>query len=297
MELLTQLDPEVIIEIVNSIWYKLGFPVELDFIEVNQTYFDAEVRELDFSLLSAIDIINGWINNKTHGKIEEVIQEIDPLTVMFLINAIYFKAAWATQFAEEVTADAPFTLPDQSQITCKMMYTKMDQQYLDTEDFQAVTLPYGSGRFRMSVFLPKDGKNINEIARKMNDQNWHLWMSNFEETPVHLYMPRFKIEFEMKLNDILKAMGMEIAFTGQADFSGIAPGRDLYINKVIHKTFVEVNEEGTEAAAVTVVEIWEKAVTDEVRMVLNRPFLFVIHDDHSNILFMGQVVNPTVEKM
>jgi len=134
IELLMQLDPEVIMEIANSMWYRLGFPVESAFINANQTYFDAEIRELDFSQLSAIDIINGWINDKTHGKIEEVITEIDPLTVMFLINAIYFKASWTTEFDEEATNDAPFTRPDESQVTCKMMHLETDLQYLETED-------------------------------------------------------------------------------------------------------------------------------------------------------------------
>ena len=292
IELLMQLDPEVIMEIANSMWYRLGFPVESSFIDANQTYFDAEIRELDFSLPSAIDIINGWISDKTHGKIEEVITEIDPLTVMFLINAIYFKASWTTEFDEDDTRDAPFTRPDQSQVTCKMMRMETDLRYLETEDFQAVTLPYGNGRFRMTVFLPKEGKEVDDVAEKMNDGNWAQWMGNLEETTVHLQMPRFKMEFMMKLNDILKAMGMEIAFTGQADFSLIAKDWDLFISNVIHKTFVEVNEEGTEAAAVTVVEISLTSSNQSKTVLLNRPFLFVIHDDQSNLLFMGQVVNP-----
>jgi len=296
MDLLMQLDPDVIMEIANSMWYRLGFSVEDSFIQDLETYFDAEIQGLDFSQPSAVDIINGWCSDKTHGKIEEVIQEIHPLTVMFLINAIYFKAAWTTQFEEDQTIDAPFTLSDQTQVTCKMMRLETDILYLENEDFQAVTLPYGNGRFRMSLFLPKEGKKADDIAGKMNDQNWSQWMATFEETTMQLHLPRFKFEFGMKLNDILKAMGMEIAFTDQADFSLISKDYNLFISDVIHKTFVEVNEEGTEAAAVTVVEIRLTAVPDTKTVIFNRPFLFVIHDDQSNLLFMGQVVNPTLEK-
>ena len=290
IDLLVDLDPEVIFEIANSIWVRLGYPVLQDFLDVNQTYFDAEIRELDFSLAEAVDIINGWIADKTHGKIEEVLDRIDPNVIMYLINAIYFKGTWTYQFDESETVDAQFTIPDGSQVSCEMMRMQCDLDYFQGPGFQAVDLPYGNGQFSMTVLLPDPGTTVDDIAAQITPQTWSQWMSSLEETTINLGLPRFTLEWEMLLNDILKQLGMVDAFGAGADFTRINPGGNLYISRVIHKTFVEVDEEGTEAAAVTVVEMREFATPG---MTMNRPFLFVIRENHSGtLLFMGKLVNP-----
>ena len=291
MTLLTGLDPKVRFQIANSIWYRLGFHVEQPFIDVNKTYFDAEVEALDFSSQQAIDTINDWVYQNTNGKIEEIIDNIHPLTVMFLLNAIYFKADWTFQFDPDMTADHPFTLADGSDVTCKMMQQEGDFEYFESDDFQAVDLPYGNGGFSMTIFLPRPQKTLDGLIAEFSPENWAQWTGQFYTTKLHLFMPRLKVEFEMKLNDVLKTLGMGIAFSGAADFIGINKDGGLYISMVKHKTFVEVDEEGTEAAAVTIVEIRETSAGPG--MMLNRPFVFVIRERASNtIVFMGKIVNP-----
>jgi serpin B len=290
--LLTHLDPDVLLQIANSIWYRLGYPVEQDFINVNQTYFDAEVRELDFSLPEAVDIINGWVAEKTNGLIEEVIDRIDHSVVMFLINAIYFKGTWTYEFDEDATTDDLFTRPDGSRVPCRMMRQVADFSYFENDAFQAVDLPYGNGKFSMTIFLPKPEKSTDNVIAQLTPEQWTQWMGSFSVTTLDILLPRFKIEYEILMNDVLTALGMGVAFSSAADFSRINPCGELFISRVIHKTFVEVNEEGTEAAAVTVVELRESVgACGIVRM--DRPFIFVIREDHSNtILFIGKIVEP-----
>jgi len=290
MEFLIGLDPQVHLDIANAIYYRLGYPVLQDFIDINQTYFDAEVSELDFSLPTAIDVINGWVEDNTNGLIDEIIQEIDPLTVMFLLNAIYFKADWTYRFEESETVDAQFNTPA-GQVPCHMMSQEGTFSYFENADFQTVDLPYGNGRFSMTLFLPKQPQTVDEIIADFTPENWALWTEQLDSMTVTVQLPRLLIEYERKLNDVLKAMGMEIAFSGGADFTRINPGGDLYISMVKHKSFLEVDETGTEAAAVTIVEIRELASNTIMRM--DRPFLFVIRETESNtILFMGKIINP-----
>ncbi len=297
IQLLTNLDPDVQFQIANSIWYRLGFNVEKDFIDVNRTYFNAEVRSLDFSLPSAVDVINSWVNENTNGKIKEIIKRIDRETVMFLINAIYFKGTWTYQFDKELTEDDWFIKPDSSQIPCKLMCQEGDFQYFETDDFQAVDLPYGNGRFSMTVILPKPDKSVDSLIAVMTSENWAEWIGSFKKEHGTLLLPRFKLEYEIKLNDMLKSLGMEVAFdSNRADFTRINKEGELYISKVTHKTFVKVDEEGTEAAAVTAVTLGTTSIGPHgFYMKLNRPFLFVIRENSSNtILFIGKIIEPIV---
>lgn len=300
IDLLTQLDPQVIFEIANSIWCREGFPVKEEFININQTYFDAEVATLDFNKPDASKTINGWVDEKTHGKITKIVpDEIDPETVMFLINAIYFKGTWTCEFDEEDTREDWFTLPDSSQIRCQMMRQENEFSYFENDLFQAIDLPYGNEKFSMTIFLPKPEVDIDSLISQFNQENWGNWLGSFASDSGKLYFPKFTLEYKIKLNDVLTALGMGIAFDGsRADFSGIAdltqlPG-NLYITKVLHKTFIEVNEEGTEAAAVTSVEIGITALPPSgFVMRVNRPFVFAIRESHSQtILFMGKIVEP-----
>jgi serpin B len=290
MTLLTQLDPDVIFEIANSIWVRMGYPALPQFLDVNQTYFDAETRELDFSRLEAVDIINGWIEEKTHGRIPDALDYIHPLAVMYLVNAIYFKGMWTYQFDPEDTMDAEFINQDSSRTPCHLMRLKGELSYLETDNFQAVDLPYGNGKFSMTILLPQGETTPEDLIAQVTPEIWGQWMASFQVTDLNLCLPRFKLEYGILLNDILASLGMEVAFTPAADFTRINAGGGLFINRVIHKTFVEVDEEGTEAAAVTIVELIETVIGPG--MTVNRPFVFAIRENHSGaLLFLGKIVD------
>jgi len=295
--MLANLDPMAKFQIANSIWYRLGFHVEKEFIDINQTYFDAEVTGLNFDDPNAKDIINNWVNQKTNGKIPDIIYKIDPENVMFLINAIYFKGIWKYEFDPNDTQDGLFTLPDGSKKPCRMMMQGNNFQYLQNEYFQAIDLPYGDTGFSMTIFLPEPDVHIDNFIAQINDENLSDWFDSFNETEMLLSMPKFKLEYDLTLNDVLKALGMEIAFElWQADFTNINKNGGLFISEVKHKTFVDVNEEGTEAAAVTVVTISPTSEPDYPSMIVNRPFVFMIREKFTNtILFMGKIVEPVLE--
>lgn len=294
IELLTDLDPKVIFQIANSIWYRQGLSFEEDFLNLCKEYFDAEVRGLDFGDPNAKDTINLWVDTHTNGKIKEIVKDIYADDVMFLINAIYFKGTWTYQFDKDETRDDSFTLPDGSKEPCKMMELKADSlQYFSNADFQCIDLTYGDGYFSMTIFLPRPGKNIDSLIAEFNEENWDKWMNSFSVQKGVLELPKFKITYGIKLNDVLKALGMGIAFTGYADFSKMSP-EGLCISRVRHKTFIEVNEEGTEAAAATSVGMTYEGGGFYMRV--DHPFVFVIRENNSQtILFMGKIVEPTWE--
>jgi serpin B len=298
IESLTQLDPKVQFQIANSIWYRLGLTPRERFLNLCQKYFKALVRDLDFSHPNAGDTINAWVNDNTEGKIKEIVsQPINPYFVMFLINAIYFKGTWTYEFDKDQTKDRWFYLTDGSKTLCKMMEQRAEFDYLENDPFQAIDLPYGNGDFSMTIFLPAYGTNIDSLIEQFDQDNLDYWISCFESDSVDLYFPRFKLEYELGLNNALTALGMGIAFSG-ADFSMMFENLDVFISQVKHKTFVEVNEEGTEAAAVTSVTMATSADNPSTRLVMliNRPFVFMIRENVSGtILFIGKIVDPGFE--
>jgi serpin B len=300
IDLLTELDPDVIFEIANSIWYRPRLDPLQEFLDACAAYFDSEIRPLDFSRPDAPDTINAWVSEKTHEKIEEIIYgPIDPLTVMYLINAIYFLGNWTYEFDPDLTLDDWFMPKEGERVACRMMQQPGSEEvseysYFETEEFQAIDLPYADGWFSMAVILPKEGVGIDRIVEDCSQQAWSEWMESFQLREGRLQMPRFEIEYEESLNAALKTMGMGIAFGDAADFSRITGGRDLYISSVRHKTYVKVDEAGTEAAAVTIVEMRETSVPDVFEMRIDRPFLFAIREHHSGtVLFIGKMINPS----
>lgn len=292
--LLTQADPTVIFNIANSIWYRQGKPVKQTFIDLCRTYFDALVREMNFQAPGAADTINNWVDVNTNGKIKEIIKPpIPPEVAMLLINAIYFKGAWTHLFDTADTRTDRFYFPDDSWTDCQMMTRDDTIKYFANDLFQAVDLPYGSEGFSMTVLLPKHSVTMDDLIGELTEENWATWMGSFSEIEMQLWLPKFKFEYEKKLNDMLKAMGMEIAFTPAADFSNMFGDGIGWIDRVKHKTFIQVDEQGTEAAAVTMVVMFDSLPPG---MYVNRPFLFVIHEHESGtILFIGKVVNPVWE--
>jgi serine protease inhibitor len=292
MEALLTVDPKVTMEIAQSIWYRQGLPVLESFKQVNRTFYAAEVNELDFARPDAKDIINGWIEDKTHDKIRDMIERVDPSFAMFLVNALYFKGEWRTKFDKDRTFKGTFIQANGSQQQVNMMQKTDSVSYLSNNLFTSVELPYGQGNFNMVILLPNEGKTCADVRGQLTTKNWDSWMKSYSPvSELMIFMPSFKNEIALQLNDALKAMGMEVAFTSEADFSGMTGSPLLAIDYVQHNTFIEVNEDGTEAAAATVVGMFETSAgtTPQVFMV-NRPFVFAITERSTGaILFMGQM--------
>ena len=286
-----------LLEIANSMWYDEGFPVELDFIDLNSIYYDAEVREIDFRTADAVKTINDWVSDKTHGKIDEIIQAIDPAMMMILINAIYFNCVWEVEFDPRDTDKAPF-YTEEGQIFGQVDMMRLESTFdvAFTDDFSAVELPYKNGKFSMFLFLPSEGTSVNDLVKQLDGNTWNSWREEFQEMEdFTVNMPKFKFEYERSMADDLKEMGLDIAFTDEADFSGISPV-DLLISDVIHKTYIDVNEEGTEAAAVTAIVFETTSIGPPSYIRLDRPFLFAITENTSkSILFIGKLARPAYE--
>ncbi len=296
---LKSLDSKVVLEIANAIYYREGFQVEPDFITTNESYYDAEVSPLNFTSPDAVDVINNWVADKTNDKIETIINEISGNHIMFLLNAIYFKGMLASKFEKKDTKKKNFYLADGPSIQTDFMQQTNTVSYTSNDLFSAVELPYGQGNYNMYVFLPQEDKSLNDLTESLNSVNWESWKESFHETNVDIEFPKFKFEYEIKLNAVLSEMGMGVAFSSLADFTGINKNGGLQIDYVKHKSFIEVNEEGTEAAAVTVVaiELTSTGSTPQnTQFQVNRPFLFAITEKSTGaVLFMGTVNRPENE--
>lgn len=299
---LSTADDKAKLEVANAIFGKLGYEFKPEFLATNIANFGAEIKPLDFEgdPEGALKAINGWCDQKTHGKIPSILDKIPPGAAMFLLNAVYFKGMWQTKFDEQQTKPRTFTLLDGTTKDHPTMKQVDEYPYLETDDFQAASLPYGEeGRFSMYFFLPKRGKSVANLVNGLTGEAWERYMHQFDSAPGTVYLPKFKLEYETELNDALKALGMEVAFDEQnADFSNLVPLPDrVLINQVKHKTFIEVNEEFTEAAAVTSVGM---VFATSIRMPkppfvldLNRPFLTGIRDNWTGaVLFLGAIVEP-----
>jgi len=289
-------DRKVQFELANSIWYRNNFPFKQSFFDLCKHYFNSLVSGLDFDHPNSKDIINSWVEKTTKGKIKEIVDNIEPDIVMFLINAIYFKGSWLYKFDPSKTQTGKFYLLDGSHKDCKMMKQVVYIPYLTNDILQAVDLPYGSRKFSMTIFLPKVNKNVDDLINEMTEKNYSHWISSFKDDSVIIMMPKYKVEYKVKLNEALKNLGMSIAFrSGVADFTGMSDrGKELFIDKVWHKTYINVDEEGTEAAGVTSVEIgYTSAKPTPIPFILDRPFVFVIREKESDaIIFIGKIVDP-----
>ncbi len=289
---LAEADPKIDLRIANSLWYRPGLAVLPDFLQTCRDYYAALVKELDFNQPGAADSLNRWVKESTGGKIEKITDRINPAVVVILLNAIYYKGTWTYQFDPEKTTTAPFYLENGETVTVPMMKLRTEIAHLENELFRAVQLPYGKGRFRMVIFLPASGRTIGEVLQEFIPENWHQWMSRFRSDTLQVEMPRFKLKYQQKLNRPLAELGMGLAFTPGADFSRLVQGGGIWIDEVRHKTFLEVNEEGSEAGAVTMVTFVRSAGGTRVFRV-DHPFLLAIYEaDTSAILFLGKVMNP-----
>ncbi len=294
LNILANLDSKIDFSIANSIWYRNTMAFEEEFISTNKTYFNAEVSGLDFNNPASVDIINSWVDQNTKGKINKIIDNISSNAVMYLINAIYFKGNWKYQFNKNYTEDDFFILIDGSKAQCKMMEQGNYFNYFANDLFQAAELPYGDSSFSMIIFLPNNVNDINNIISQFNQANWNSWLGSFVEKEGDIWMPKFELKYEITLNDVFTALGMGISFSDFADFSKIFSKGGLAISEVLHKTYVKVDEEGTEAAAVTFIGVGTTSTgSSKFYMRIDKPFLFVIKDNQTNsLLFMGKIINP-----
>jgi serine protease inhibitor len=292
---LEKADPDVQLAIANSLWAKQGIPFKPEFLQSNQQFYKAKVTELNFSSPDATKTINGWVKENTRGKIDRIINQIQPNDVLFLINAVYFKGNWSKQFDKSQTTERPFYLSNGTQKQHPMMSQSGKYRYYENESLQAVSLPYGKGRLSFYVFLPKKNTNLKTFEQQLSLENWQQWMNQFQMRSGSIQLPRFKFDYDIQLNNALKALGMETAFSNQANFSNMTSA-SVAIDEVKHKTFVEVNEEGTEAAAATSVGMVLTSAPmpqEPFQMVVDRPFFCAIRDNETGtILFMGSIQEP-----
>jgi serpin B len=289
--LLRGLDPGVDFRIANSIWTREGFPVTPAFLDAGRTGFDAQAASLDFASPGAVKSINDWVSTATAGKIPTILDQIRSDEVMFLINAIYFKGSWRAKFDPALTIDAPFhgIAGDQPM---KLMHREGTIRYLQTPAFSAVDLPYGNSAYSMSVVLPNVGQSVDAVLASLKADTWSAWTTQFQDAELDLHLPRLALTWERMLIPDLQALGMRAAFdAGGADFSRISPlGDQLFISTVKQKTYVNVNEEGTEAAAVTNVGISLTSAPLRREFRVDRPYVFVIRERLSGtILFLGAI--------
>jgi len=291
---LISVDKRVLISIANSVWTEDDFNVKKAFIDVLTQYYDAQSEAFDINDPNAPARMNAWIENKTNGLIKDIIESLDDNTVMLLINAIYFKGKWASEFDRTKTENLPFYLTSGS-VNVPMMKQKSDFSVYEGNGFVMAEFPYGQGNFVMDVILPDQSSSLSGTMNLITDANFNGWISQMRKRETDVTFPKFKYGFKKKLKDVLSNMGMGIAFTDAADFSNISEQYDLLINEVTHQSFIETDEEGTEAAAATVVEIGLTSVgptSFEFRM--DRPFIFIIRETTTNsILFMGRVADPS----
>ncbi len=297
IDLLRGLDSSVDMRLANSIWARQGFLFQQSFYDAVRQYFDARVTTLDFASPSAAPTINGWVKDATAGKIDQIIDDpIDPALVMFLINAVYFKGSWRDQFDAAKTRDAPFHLADGGTRTVKLMHRTGDGSYFTAPDgTQGVELPYGRGAFVMDVVLPPAGTALSALVARLDTATWNGWLRGLRTGELDLSMPRYRLKWEAGLNEPLKRLGMTDAFSyPPADFRAMCKGRDdCHIDFVKQKTYVDVNEEGTEAAAVTVVGVGVTSAPQRFTFVVDRPFLVAIRERFSGtLLFLGSIGAP-----
>lgn len=286
--------------IANALWGQEGYQWLPNYLSLTERYYGAGLREVDFARATeaARQEINAWVEDQTQGKIQNLFPEgvLNNLTRLVLTNAIYFKGNWANQFNARYTHERPFTLANGKTIKAPLMGQKSEFGYAEQEDFLMLQMPYAGDDLAMLVLLPRKADGLAGLEKSLNAENLDVWVKQLRDTKVDVAFPKFKMTSEFQLNDSLQTMGMVDAFDmNRADFSGLNGGtEDLYIQAVVHKAFVEVNEEGTEAAAATGVAIGARSIEIIPEFVADHPFVFVIRSvKDGSVLFVGRVANPT----
>lgn len=303
---LAKADPAAQPEIANALWVQKDFPINPDFRMVCQSFYDASAANLDFvgDPKGAAAEINSWVDKNTHHRIPAIVAEIDPATRLILTDAVYFKATWSFPFKKAETRTRPFHLMSSDSRPAAMMDQSRRFSYFENQNFQAIRLPYGNEeRYAMYVFLPRKTAGLPDFLRSLDEKHWTRWTSQFEENNGEIALPKFEANYSKQLGDTLKAMGMRLAFDDRkADFSRIplhpTPAIPLFISDVEHKTWMKVDEEGTEAGAATAIVFEALAAFGSPHpfvMIVDHPFFFAITEQQSGaLLFEGVVMDPTL---
>jgi serine protease inhibitor len=294
------------LSIANSIWTNQNIAIKTDFLSRNQRFYKAKVESLDFSDRQSVKTINNWVKRNTQGKIDSIVEQLTAADQLILVNATYFKGQWSQAFKPELTTPQPFTTPDGKK-TVQMMSQRGSYRYLETDELQAIALPYGERqqgqhqqgqRLHLYLLLPKENQSMTDLISKFtqNTDNWaNTFSSNFRSNPGRIQLPRIKMESKLELQQPLTTLGMGNVFTPTANFTQLS-NRPTQVDRILHKTFVEINESGTEAAAATSIGIRSTSVERLLKpfdLKLDRPFLCILKDDQTGaILFMGAIVNP-----
>ncbi len=291
-------EKKYMLHIANALWIQKNYRILKEFKEIARMYYLAEAENLDFVKESekSSEIINSWVYEKTNGKIKDLISKdvIGPLTRLIITNAIYFKGKWLKQFNKEKTEKADFYISENKKVKVQMMsIEEANFKYYEDEKIQVIELPYDGKEVSMFIFLPKSFE-MNSIDEYLNSEKFKQIRNSLKEEKINVYIPKFKMETRYALREVLYEMGIKNAFTMTADFSGITGKKELFISKVIHKAFVEVNEEGTEAAAATGVVMELTMIKPVKAFRADHPFVFFIYDNkYENILFLGRIINPS----
>ena len=296
-----ELKPGIELNVANGMWGQQDHPFRPAFLDTAAKAYQAKLAQVDFRTRAepAREAINDWVSKQTRGKITDLLQRgaVDAATRLVLVNAIYFKGTWARQFQARNTANAPFSVTAQSRVQAPLMNLTAEFKYAEVEGLQLLELPYAGDDLAMVVLLPRATGGLASLESQLNAQALAGWLARAHSQKVNVFLPKFKLTAQFSLGKTLAALGMTDAFTTKADFSGMDGARDLYVSAVVHKAFVDVNEEGTEAAAATGTMMTPMAVVRPVSIPVFRadhPFLFLIRATHSgSILFLGRVVNPT----
>ena len=286
------------LNVANSLWAQQGYGLHPDYVNNLSEFYGVQLEEVDYAAPDqTAQIINQWISDQTQDKITDLVDppNLDPLTRLMLVNAIYLNAGWATMFDENATEDAPFTRLDGTQVTVPMMHMYEGATYVATETYQVAKLSYQQPNFDMMVILPDQGQFEAVEAMLSNEFFETLRTQLFMAYNLEVAFPRFKYDTSLDLADTLQAMGMPAAFSADADFSGIA-NEQLFVNSVIHQAYIGVDEKGTEAAAATVIGMGGGGPPNlPITFNADRPFIYIIYEYNTGaILFIGRVVDPSM---
>lgn len=289
--LLVDLDPDVTTKIANSIWIRDGVQINENFLQQNRDSYYAQIQSLDFNDPDAVNTINNWVESQTNGLIDEILQEIPALAVLYLVNAIYYKADWTIQFDPEKTVEEPFYRPDGTDNVLPLMRVKERFEFFENDTWRAVQLPYGGQAYAFFAVQPVDDTDLEAFSTSFSSTDYETILAEMEEDTVQVYLPKFELDYKIQnFKKDLMTMGLTEVFESTANLTGIHPTLELYVSDVLHQAVLKVDEKGSEAAAVTSIEIRVTSVgPPEPAIRLDRPFLFFIRETGSNtILFMGR---------
>lgn len=285
------------LHLANSLWCQQNYNFQQDFLDINQEYFGAGIRQVDFKrrYRQIRKQINQWVEKQTNQKIQDLIDQgvLDRMTRLVLVNAIYFNGKWENPFPEGNTREQSFYITPEQKEKAPFMNHSLSLPYHEAGFYKAVEIPYSKGKLSMLILLPNRHEDMPKLERRLERSFYQSLSDSLNRQEVDLSIPRFKLKAKYQLNEPLQQMGMTSAFGGNADFSGMTGDKDLYISDIVHQSYVEVHEKGTEAAAATGVVMRKTAIVKKKSFTADHPFLFMIRDQQTHtILFMGKLRYP-----